>query len=128
MSSAANTDGQPTLKVMRLYKPKLHMSQPVPCAPPISNCCDAAQMPLFKDTPFALSNFFILPDSFGNIYLGETFCSYISVLNPYAYDLEQVGLKADLQSRAHRKAVTVIKSVKSEFRWIYMTSKRGWSC
>ena len=93
MSTAEHADSQPTLKVMRLYKPKLHVSQPVPCAPAgvqqiaiggIGGSPDLPDQPkaLFQDTPFALSNFFILPDSFGNIYLGENFRGYVSVVNP----------------------------------------------
>jgi hypothetical protein len=72
-------DSQPTLKVMRLYKPKLHVAMPVATRSSGDPAC-------------ALSNLFILPDSFGNIYLGETFCSYISVLNQFQHDLKNVGL------------------------------------
>ncbi|KAH9080821.1 hypothetical protein Ae201684P_007909 [Aphanomyces euteiches] len=64
---------QPTLKVMRLYKPRLSMEKTY-------------------RREFALSNMLLLPDSFGNIYLGETFSSYISVINQFACDLHQVGL------------------------------------
>ncbi|CCI40460.1 unnamed protein product [Albugo candida] len=38
-----------------------------------------------------------LPDSFGQIFLGNTFSSYISVINPYNCDMEEVGLTANIQ-------------------------------
>jgi hypothetical protein len=98
--AAAAPATQPTLKVMRLYKPRLSLEQ--------SYCRD-----------FTLSNMLLLPDSFGyvhhclharderlimlvlmcanerhnrNIYLGETFSSYISVINHFACEMSQVGL------------------------------------
>ncbi|CAK4204736.1 unnamed protein product [Aphanomyces euteiches] len=74
---------QPTLKVMRLYKPRLSMEKTY-------------------RREFALSNMLLLPDSFGNIYLGETFSSYISVINQFACDLHQVGLTAKLQTPTSR--------------------------
>ncbi|KDO19568.1 hypothetical protein SPRG_15149 [Saprolegnia parasitica CBS 223.65] len=83
MSAAPPTSTQPTLKVMRLYKPRLNVEQ--------SNSRD-----------FELSNMLLLPDSFGNIYLGETFSSYISVINQFACDLQQVGLTAKLQTPTNR--------------------------
>ena len=39
---------------------------------------------------FSLANCLILPDSFGNIYRGETFCAYISVLNHLKMQLHNV--------------------------------------
>ncbi|ETV94611.1 hypothetical protein H310_11872 [Aphanomyces invadans] len=78
-----STTSQPTLKVMRLYKPRL--------------CIEKSYR-----REFALSNMLLLPDSFGNIYLGETFSSYISVINQFACDLNQVGLTAKLQTPTTR--------------------------
>ncbi|KAJ8578010.1 hypothetical protein ON010_g1196 [Phytophthora cinnamomi] len=46
---------------------------------------------------FALSSTLILPDSFGEIFLGNTFSSYISVINPYSCELRDVGLSANIQ-------------------------------
>ena len=89
MADAAPSDSTPTLKVMRLYKPKMYVSLP--------GVTDVPGNPL-RESKFAISNFFILPDSFGNIYLGEVFCSYISVLNQYSHDLRSVGLTAQLQT------------------------------
>ena len=87
-------DSQPTLKVMRLYKPKLHVAMPVPS--------------LGAGDPCALSNLFILPDSFGNIYLGETFCSYISVLNQFQHDLKHVGLSVSPSASIIRVITSVL--------------------
>ncbi|OQR85963.1 hypothetical protein ACHHYP_11136 [Achlya hypogyna] len=83
MSAAPPATTQPTLKVMRLYKPRLNVE------------------PTYG-RDFELSNMLLLPDSFGNIYLGETFSSYISVINQFACELQQVGLTAKLQTPTTR--------------------------
>ncbi|KAF0721361.1 hypothetical protein AaE_010080 [Aphanomyces astaci] len=72
---------------MRLYKPRLSIEKSY-------------------RREFALSNMLLLPDSFGNIYLGETFSSYISVINQFACDLNQVGLTAKLQTPTTRSDLT----------------------
>lgn len=80
----ADTNDQPTLRVMRLYKPRLDSCRVLPS-------CDVGEAG--GDVPgggghgvcvadvgqedFALSSSLKLPDSFGNIYLGETFTAYI---------------------------------------------------
>lgn len=46
----------------------------------------------------AAGQFMLLPQSFGNIYLGETFSSYICVHNCTPYAVQNVVVKADLQS------------------------------
>ncbi|CAM9312855.1 unnamed protein product, partial [Phaeothamnion confervicola] len=87
---------QPTLRVMRLFKPRLSTR------PGMSSSAQAAALlcpaeatpgmmrplggigaggPLVGGSDFALSGALKLPDSFGNIYQGETFTAYISVLN-----------------------------------------------
>ena len=112
---------------MRLYKPKLHVSLPVPCAPSEllggigsldlggSDSGTGTAMPShFRDTPFALSNFFILPDNFGDIFLGETFCSYISVLNQHAHNLSNVGLTAQLQTPNGRADLRDVREQRGE--------------
>lgn len=66
---------QPTLRVMRLYKPRLDGRRVLP------SCSVAAAATSTKvprgEGDFALSSALKLPDSFGNIYLGETFTAYI---------------------------------------------------
>lgn len=44
----------------------------------------------------------LLPQSFGNIYLGETFSSYICVHNCTTHPVEGVTVKVDLQSNTSR--------------------------
>ncbi|KAF4036508.1 hypothetical protein GN244_ATG11214 [Phytophthora infestans] len=84
---------QPTLKVMRLYKPKLY----------VQGASGGSMLPTSMDDStatqheFALSSMLILPDSFGEIFLGNTFSSYISVINPYTCELRDVGLSANIQ-------------------------------
>lgn len=46
----------------------------------------------------AAGQFMLLPQSFGNIYLGETFSSYICVHNCTTHAIEEVRVTADLQS------------------------------
>ncbi|TMW46077.1 hypothetical protein DOY81_008849 [Sarcophaga bullata] len=50
----------------------------------------------------AAGQFMLLPQSFGNIYLGETFSSYICVHNCTSHTVEGVTVKADLQSNNTR--------------------------
>ncbi|OQS00827.1 hypothetical protein THRCLA_05843 [Thraustotheca clavata] len=83
MAAAPPPTTQPTLKVMRLYKPRLNV-----------------EPSYHRD--FELSSMLLLPDSFGNIYLGETFSSYISVINQFSCNLQQVGLTAKLQTPTTR--------------------------
>ncbi|KAL7687247.1 putative trafficking protein particle complex subunit 13 [Plasmopara halstedii] len=84
---------QPTLKVMRLYKPKLYV-QGVSGGSLLPTSMSEATATQHE---FALSSMLILPDSFGEIFLGNTFSSYISVINPYSCDLRDVGLSANIQ-------------------------------
>lgn len=50
----------------------------------------------------AAGQFMLLPQSFGNIYLGETFASYICVHNCTTHPVDRVTVKADLQSNTTR--------------------------
>lgn len=71
----ADTSEQPTLRVMRLYKPRLDGRRVLPVC---STHCEAASSTAVRgEGDFALSSALKLPDSFGNIYLGETFTAYI---------------------------------------------------
>ncbi|CAI7861327.1 unnamed protein product, partial [Closterium sp. NIES-53] len=49
-----------------------------------------------------LSGMLVLPQSFGSIHLGETFCSYISVGNHSDRHVSNVVIKAELQTERHR--------------------------
>ncbi|KAJ3156677.1 hypothetical protein HDU86_003901 [Geranomyces michiganensis] len=51
---------------------------------------------------FGLSDLLTLPSSFGNIYLGETFSSYLCVNNESQAAAQDVGIKAELQTGSQR--------------------------
>lgn len=99
-SSSTGGDGlQPTVRVMRLYKPALHCT---PCLPQLSldelfNAESAVEMKS-NDTEFTVSPFLLLPDSFGDIYMGELFSAYISVVNGVEVPFHQVTLSVRLQT------------------------------
>ena len=90
---------QPTVRVMRLYKPALHLS---PCLPQLNldqlfeN--DSAVETKSNDSEFTVSQFLLLPDSFGDIYMGELFSAYISVVNGVELPFQQVTLSVRLQT------------------------------
>ncbi|XP_054799961.1 uncharacterized protein LOC129304361 isoform X2 [Prosopis cineraria] len=49
-----------------------------------------------------LSGLLVLPQSFGAIYLGETFCSYISINNSSNFEVRDVIIKAEIQTERQR--------------------------
>ncbi|KAI3868980.1 hypothetical protein MKW92_007101 [Papaver armeniacum] len=49
-----------------------------------------------------LSGLLVLPQAFGAIYLGETFCSYISINNSSEYEVRDVVIKAEIQTEKQR--------------------------
>ncbi|KAJ9690416.1 hypothetical protein PVL29_012858 [Vitis rotundifolia] len=49
-----------------------------------------------------LSGLLVLPQSFGAIYLGETFCSYISINNSSNFEVRDVAIKAEMQTEKQR--------------------------
>ncbi|CAL0313927.1 unnamed protein product [Lupinus luteus] len=52
--------------------------------------------------PMGLSSLLVLPQSFGAIYLGETFCSYISINNSSNFEVTEVVIKAEIQTERQR--------------------------
>lgn len=91
------------LKVMRLTRPSLYNTLPIASdtrdliGDLFSNAqkCDlGAEMNLEH---FNTGNLLMLPQSFGNIYLGETFSCYMSVHNDSPYSVRNVSVQADLQ-------------------------------
>lgn len=50
----------------------------------------------------ALGQFMLLPQSFGIIYLGESFSSYVCVHNNTTHPVADVSVRADLQSKTTR--------------------------
>ncbi|XAR59145.1 hypothetical protein NMG60_11014811 [Bertholletia excelsa] len=49
-----------------------------------------------------LPGLLILPQAFGAIYLGETFCSYISINNSSNFEVREVVIKAEIQTERQR--------------------------
>ncbi|KAK9150082.1 hypothetical protein Syun_008391 [Stephania yunnanensis] len=49
-----------------------------------------------------LSGLLMLPQSFGAIYLGETFCSYISINNSSSFEVRDITIKAEIQTEKQR--------------------------
>ncbi|XP_049831882.1 trafficking protein particle complex subunit 13 isoform X1 [Schistocerca gregaria] len=96
------------LKVMRLTRPTL--------SSPLIVTSDAKDLPgnLFNNDlkhditsvssveTLAAGQFLLLPQSFGNIYLGETFSSYICVHNDSNQIASDVSVKVDLQTNSQR--------------------------
>ncbi|KAK0082107.1 hypothetical protein PV325_003353 [Microctonus aethiopoides] len=92
------------LKVMRLTRPTV--------ATPIVVTCDSTDLPgntlnneLKNDCTalqgmesLAVGQFMVLPQSFGNIYLGEIFSSYLCVHNGSNQIVKNIHVKADLQT------------------------------
>ncbi|KAK3591158.1 hypothetical protein CHS0354_029005 [Potamilus streckersoni] len=96
------------LKVMRLTKPTL-----MPYHPLITDSRDIthtlAELTAQSDIArtknldyFGVSNLLTLPQNFGNIFLGETFSSYISVHNDSQQKCIEIALKIDLQTSSQR--------------------------
>ncbi|KQJ97304.1 hypothetical protein BRADI_3g30000v3 [Brachypodium distachyon] len=50
----------------------------------------------------ALPGLLVLPQAFGAIYLGETFCSYISINNSSGLEAREVIIKAEIQTERQR--------------------------
>ena len=86
-----------SLKVLRLCKPSFNYALPVPFPP----CADSD-----AEHGAALSGMLALPQSFGDIFLGETFSCYISLCNTSAIELAQVGLKVEVQTQLQREVLS----------------------
>ncbi|KAK2191897.1 hypothetical protein NP493_43g05045 [Ridgeia piscesae] len=100
------------LAVMRLTKPSLMMAQPILCSPldlPQGTFSETLQKDLAVVKgleQFALGELLTLPQNFGNIFLGETFSSYISVHNDSAHMCTDVQVKVDLQTSSQRLSLS----------------------
>ncbi|KAI8366789.1 uncharacterized protein BYT42DRAFT_587888 [Radiomyces spectabilis] len=108
-----------SLKVMRLSRPLLATNSPIyyeAAEKPNSlvegleslNISDlAASHPVLATEniqirDFGLSEMLQLPSNFGNIYLGETFNTFISISNESDQAVHQVGVKIELQTSSQR--------------------------
>uniref|UniRef100_A0A671SWE6 Trafficking protein particle complex subunit 13 n=1 Tax=Sinocyclocheilus anshuiensis TaxID=1608454 RepID=A0A671SWE6_9TELE len=107
---------------MRLTKPTLFTNMPV--------TCEDRDLPgdlfvrLMKDDPstvkgaetLILGEMLTLPQNFGNIFLGETFSSYISVHNDSNQVVKDILVKADLQTSSQRLNLSASNSAVSELK------------
>ncbi|KAF4803069.1 Trafficking protein particle complex subunit 13 [Turdus rufiventris] len=110
------------LKVMRLTKPTLFTNIPV--------TCEERDLPgnlfnqLMKDDPstvkgaetLMLGEMLTLPQNFGNIFLGETFSSYISVHNDSNQVVKDILVKADLQTSSQRLNLSASSAAVAELK------------
>lgn len=110
------------LKVMRLTKPTLFTNIPV--------TCEEKDLPgdlfnqLMKDDPstvngaeiLMLGEMLTLPQNFGNIFLGETFSSYISVHNDSNQVVKDILVKADLQTSSQRLNLSASNAAVAELK------------
>uniref|UniRef100_A0A8C2ZM31 Trafficking protein particle complex subunit 13 n=1 Tax=Cyclopterus lumpus TaxID=8103 RepID=A0A8C2ZM31_CYCLU len=110
------------LKVMRLTKPTLFTNMPV--------TCEDRDLPgdlfdqLMREDPstingaeaLMLGEMLTLPQNFGNIFLGETFSSYISVHNDSSQVVKDVLVKADLQTSSQRLNLSASNSAVAELQ------------
>lgn len=104
MEPKAKSEHLLSLKVMRLTRPTI--------ATPAIVTCDSADLPgntlnnaLKEDCTalqgmevLAVGQLMVLPQSFGSIYLGEIFSSYLCVHNGSQQVVSNVSVKADLQT------------------------------
>ena len=92
----------PTLRVMRLYKPSLSQKNLEPYFGGADAMHGGPRSVLSRADDFGLGKALLLPDSFGNIYLGQTFCAYVSVLNHHGEPLTNVTCEAKLSTPTAR--------------------------
>ncbi|OMO76477.1 hypothetical protein CCACVL1_15647 [Corchorus capsularis] len=59
-------------------------------------------LPNHPSDAMGFSGLLVLPQSFGAIYLGETFCSYISINNSSNFEVRDVIIKAEIQTERQR--------------------------
>ena len=78
---------QPVVRVMRLYKPEMPLLKSV--IPPLNDVNDGIQ--------FAINPSLVLPDSFGDIFVGEGFSAYVSIVGT-ENTLYDVRLSVKLQT------------------------------
>uniref|UniRef100_A0A8D0P134 Trafficking protein particle complex subunit 13 n=1 Tax=Sus scrofa TaxID=9823 RepID=A0A8D0P134_PIG len=112
----------PSSNLMRLTKPTLFTNIPV--------TCEEKDLPgdlfnqLMRDDPstvngaeiLMLGEMLTLPQNFGNIFLGETFSSYISVHNDSNQVVKDILVKADLQTSSQRLNLSASNAAVAELK------------
>ncbi|XP_064605247.1 trafficking protein particle complex subunit 13-like isoform X2 [Liolophura sinensis] len=103
-------------QVMRLTKPTLMPFSPILCEESdLHGDLLSQQVRDDISKPGNLPNFIFgdlltLPQNFGNIFLGETFSSYISVNNDSSQVCREIIVKADLQTSSQRLALSGVNA------------------
>ncbi|KAK3755626.1 hypothetical protein QZH41_017612 [Actinostola sp. cb2023] len=98
--------------VMRLTKPSMYTNVPVHCEEQdlpgaiFKDCHDNDIAAIKNVYNFALGDLLVLPQTFGNIFLGETFSSYISVHNDSNQTVKDIVIKTDLQTSSQRLTIS----------------------
>lgn len=114
------------LKVMRLSKPSFRPLATVVCEP-----WDLAASTLPQPDPstathrgaspydnaFCLSEQLMLPTSFGSIYVGEEFVSYISIFNSSNAPITALSIKAELQTTSNKRYCDARESERERASW-----------
>lgn len=97
------------LKVMRLTRPTLATPIVITNDPDRDMLKDTLEKDLEQDPnalqglpALAMGQALVLPQSFGSIYLGETFTSYVSLRNDATETCQKVSLNCDLQTSTQR--------------------------
>ncbi|KNA18214.1 hypothetical protein SOVF_072850 [Spinacia oleracea] len=125
-SGGAQANHSLAFRVMRLCRPSLHVETPLLFDPAdllLGEDDSSSLLPseslssedggadlsfrsrfLLSDpsTASGLSGLLVLPQSFGAIYLGETFCSYISINNSSTFEVREIVIKAEIQTERQR--------------------------
>ena len=95
------------LKVMRLTRPTLNVYSNNVSSEKTDILQGILQEKVNPDNLISNNQFLQLPQSFGNIYLGETFSSYICVHNCTTHSVNSVSVKCDLQSNNNRVSLAI---------------------
>lgn len=95
------------LKVMRLTRPTLNVYSNNVSSEKTDMLQGILQEKVNPDNLISNNQFLQLPQSFGNIYLGETFSSYICVHNCTTHSVNTVSVKCDLQSNNNRVSLAI---------------------
>ncbi|XP_014673109.1 PREDICTED: trafficking protein particle complex subunit 13-like [Priapulus caudatus] len=99
------------LKVMRLTKPSFFSDPRLPVDPhdltgSLQHTMSGKIWAVESCDQFPISDLLTLPQSFGNIFLGETFTSCISIHNESDQLAKDVAIKADLQTSSQRVSLS----------------------
>eukprot|EP01094_Clydonella_sp_ATCC50884_P020627 TRINITY_DN4331_c0_g1_i1.p1 TRINITY_DN4331_c0_g1~~TRINITY_DN4331_c0_g1_i1.p1 ORF type:complete len:344 (-),score=91.21 TRINITY_DN4331_c0_g1_i1:931-1962(-) len=124
-SSSSSRDHSLSLKVMRLSKPSFQFPRLLPCESTdiafggvrAQREQSGASLP-----DSVLSTHLMLPGSFGSIYLGETFSSYISLFNSSHHPVSALSMKVELRSASQQRYTLMEMAMDPTERFVPMQS------